>query len=216
MVYRNRRYNRRRRTPRRPRKPMRYRVADLAYKAYRGVRYIRGLVNSEKKHHDVTWTPTVNTTGTTRSLTSIAQGDGISTRDGNSILVKSLYFRMSSQLNSGATASFVRFIVFQDKQQVADTTPGVTDVLETADYLSHLNRANLGRFKILRDVTYGLDGNTVVRVFKRYIYLNTHIRYNGTASTDIQKNGLHVLAISNEATNVPTVDFNFSISYHDN
>ena len=44
----------------------------------------------------------------------------------------------------------------------------------------------------------------------------THIRYNGTADTDIQKGGLYILFISDQASDYPTCDYQTRLGYHDN
>ena len=82
-----------------------------------------------------------------------------------------------------------------------------------------LKADTLGRFNILWRRQYTLDSNSAgnnakqIKLFKRF---NFHARYNGTASTDIQKNGLYLCIITSEPSLYPTVSFQSRISYHDN
>ena len=202
----------------RSRLPWRYRIADYAMKAYRGVRYIKGLVNSEKHHHDVALGSSDPTTsGSSHNITAIAVGDTISTRTGNSILMKSIAWRYCLEINASATRTQVRILIVKDLQQGADTNPTMAQVLENVAVDSLLNIASLGRFTILKDETILLDNVNRSQVFRKGYYpMSHHVRYNGTASTDIQKGGIYVMYMSNEATNFPTLDAEYRVSFYDN
>ena len=120
-------------------------TAALARSAYYGVRYIKGLVNSEMLHNNGTATISPDNTGTIIPLTSIAQGDSSSGRTGNSILLKNIFLRIAANNNTAQANTFYRIIVFQDLQQVGDTNPAVSDVLESVNYLSPLATAQEDR-----------------------------------------------------------------------
>lgn len=217
MPYYRKRYRRRYRRRKIYKKPMRYKVADMAYNAYRGVSYLKGLVNSEMYHHPVTGTATPDTSGTVVHITNIAQGDDDNNRTGLSVLVKSVFIRMSATINASATTTFIRIILFRDTQQVGDSTPAVTSILESASYLAPLNTNSVGRYSVLKDVLFCLDGvRQDTKIMKWYKKMSSHVRYNGTASTDIQKNGMYLLFISSEATNTPSLPYNIRLAYHDN
>lgn len=198
-----------------------YSALQLAFKAARGVRYLRGLVNSEMLHKDTTFSAAaITAAGSNTHLTAVAQGDDISGRTGNSFLLRSLSYRYKIIINPSVTANTtVTVMLVQDTQQVGDTTPAVTDVLQSANTFSLLNASSAGRFKILSRksiiLTPATGGRPAVEM-KGFHKLYSHIRFNGTGTADIQKNGLYVLFISSEATNTPTVDGTFRIGYHDN
>lgn len=189
---------------------------DYARAAYSGVKYLKGLVNSEVFKHNVTIAAGTSSTGSVTHLSGIAIGDGDSTRTGNSIFTKYLSFRANVAVNPSATATILRMVIFQDKQQVGDGTPAVSDVLETSSVVSSLNQNSVGRFKIIRDINIALNDTVINKYIKRYIKIKTHIRYNGTAGSDIQRGGLYCLLISNEATNAPGIDMDMVLGYHDN
>lgn len=194
-----------------------YNAMQLASKAWRATRYIRGLVNSEMLHNQGNSSISLSTSGTVIPLTSIAQGDTASGRTGNSILVRNVMIRIASAMHASATNTFFRFMLVQDMQQQGDTTPAVTDILESSTYLSPLATANVGRFKVLWSKTLKSTaaGSTSLLIDK-YWKVYSHVRYNGTASTDINKNGYYLLMLSSEAANTPTVVYQFKVGYHDN
>ncbi len=198
-----------------------YSPMEIASKAYSGVKALRKLVNVEFKKFDLSNSGnTIDLTGSVNHLSGIAQGDTVSSREGNSILAKSLLFRGHLARHASASTTIVRFLIVRDNQQIADTTPGMTDVLDpTVSTLifAPLNDVNVGRFTVLHDQTIRLDDATgTLKTFDIYIPMNKHIRYNSTASTDIQRNGLYAMWCSNEGTNLPT-NVGFSrLTYVDN
>jgi len=196
----------------------RYNALQLATQAAKGVWYLKGLVNSEMLHHDRTETNvSISSTGSILNLVAIGQGDtAASNRTGNSILMRNHLTRIRFTKSSAATTTIVRYMIFQDTQQVGDTSPAVTDVLDTADVDSPLNLAASGRFKVLCNKTISLHSNYPIFHKETYKSLYSHIRYNGTTSSDIQKNGLYMLVIADQATNVPVMDLWSRIGYHDN
>lgn len=180
---------------------------------------IRSMINVEAHKHDIVQTLTPTNAGTVQSLVLIAQGDDEGYRTGNSILLSSLFHRCAYQLHASATQSFVREIIFMDKQQISDTNVSVTDILQTASYLSPLNKGLVGRYKIIKDTTFALSSSTQTRVSKKFVSFKgkqEHVRYNGTLSTDVQRNGLYILHISNEPTNTPAVSVYNRITFYDN
>lgn len=192
----------------------------LAIQAYNGVKYLKGLVNSERFYHDVPLFYNVSTSGTVIPLTNIPVGDGINNRTGHSILVRSLTYRFSLEISSAVTSN-TRFLmlIVQDMQQVADTSPAITDILADTSPESLLNRNNLGRFKVLKRIPINLtpsSGGKPIAERSRYMNLYSHVRYNGVNGTDIQKGGYYLMMLSSEITNTPVVRGTFRIGYHDN
>lgn len=195
----------------------RHSARSLAVTALKNIHYIKGLVNSEMYHFDRTETAVaVPSTGSILNLVSIAQADTAVTRTGNSILVRNILRRIRFTRNAAATTTVVRYMCFIDTQQIGDTSPGVTDVLEAADVDSGLSISSSGRFKVLSNNTVMLHANMPMHHKEVYKSIYHHIRYNGPASTDIQKGGIYLLVISDQAVNTPTLDLFSRIGYHDN
>ena len=220
MVYRRRRIIRRRPRRRTAWYNRKYSTAQIARAAWRATKYIKGLVNSEMFHHTITVSSTVAQNQITQ-LNAIAQGDTAVTRTGNSILMRNLILNGYVEINpsvTGDTRMMVALVL--DKQQVSDTSPIISDIFQyDTNPVTLLNLNNSGRFSILYRKQFSLSpasGGSNVRQLKIFKNMRLHARFNGTASTDIQKNGLYLVVISSEATNTPSWSFQSRIGYHDN
>lgn len=199
-----------------------YSIGDVASHAWSASKYLLRMVNVEQKKFDFGETSqAIPVGGDVVHLTAIAQGDNDGTRSGNSVLGQRLLINGNISINAAATNTNVRILVIRDKQQVGDGTPAITDVLDAsyADYLvAPLNNDTVGRFDILYDRRFDLhvDTEKATKLFKISRSVNKHVRYNGSAGTDIQKGGLYMIACSSEATNTPTYTYYSRFTYTDN
>jgi len=181
------------------------------------VKNIVESLNVEKKMYDKSINTTVNNSGSIYSLAEIAQGLGQSDREGNKLKITSVSTRGTISISSAATYTTARIIIFVDTQQVADTAPSVTSVLESASPLAFYNKLTLGRFQILEDNMYSMHTyDNPSPKFQSHLKPMHHIYYNGANSTDIQKGGVYVLVISDQATNQPVFAMNHRTRYVDN
>ena len=201
-----------------------YNALQIAGKALSGVKYLKGLVNSEMLHVNQVNAAGIDYNGTIYHLTNIGQDDTASGRTGNSLLLKSVFLRVKFEKDASATSSScIKMMIIQDKQQVSDTTPAISDILESSGNiyspLSPLKIGSSGRYKILYSKQFTLDvtGGWTSKVIEKYIPMYLHVRYNGTAGTDIQKNGIYVIFISDKVTTLlPTQTMYSRLGYHDN
>lgn len=193
-------------------------VNDIANAAWSGVKQIRQLINVEKFKFDVgpqTSSPT--TTPVIADFTAIAQGDGLSARTGTSILVHTVTVKGALAINGSATVSFFRLILVRDTQQVGDTAPAYTDVMETASTVALLNKNTPGRFQLLFDQLYVLGSASTQSIpINFHVTVQKHTKYNGTGSSDIQKGGIYMMMVSSEATNAPAFTYHGRLCYYDN
>jgi len=170
----------------------------------------------EIKYHDTSASAVnLTTTGAVDHITDIAQGDTDSTRTGNSINVVSVTFK-GSLGNFNASVHFhYRVAIVQDKQQRSDTSPTAGDIF--SDGISTSNpvtavptRANLERFKIIyMSPPYSSIGLQLGNVNNYYEFtkkMNLKVSYNGSASSDIEKNGLYCVFLTDDTSGA--VDFN--------
>lgn len=193
----------------------------MARRAWTLATRLRRLVNVEIKKFDANTSATyVDSTGGLYPLCEVPQGDNDQTRDGKSIKPLSLLIRGECINDATAKTTCTRIMLLQDTQQIADTTPSVSDVLDgtlAPVYMAPLNNETVGRFRVLADFRVMLDDAKVNRkpwtIYKKLV---GHIRYNGIASTDIQKGGYYLLCVSDQATNRPTITFNSRLSFTDN
>ena len=209
----------RRRRPRAPKAISAVKAAGvLASKAMAGVKYLKTLVNVEKKLVDTVLTDVLYPTGDVKCLTNIATADTYNARDGNSVLTDSLSIRCSiGNLGSTGTNCNVKFSLIEDMQLQSDTDPTIAQIFETADPFSYLNHEHLGRFKVHWSKVWsvGIDG-TQVKNEDLFLKLpNHHVRFNGTGSTDIQKGALFLVRMTDSSTPV-RADYNIRYRFIDN
>ncbi len=172
------------------------------------------------------------------SINLIGQGTTESTRIGRKCTLRSIAWHWDVTLPavidtaSPALSDVCRIILYLDKQ-ANGATAAVTDILETADWLSFNNLANKSRFRILYDKRVTLNYSTlgphafaadnydqgeVVRygqVFKKF---NIPLEFSGTAApaamTEVRSNNLGVLTISRSG--VCAFDSDLRLRFSDN
>lgn len=207
------------------RRKMRRSSRSKIYKAagsqlWRDVKWLKSVVNVEKKYIDTSATTTSSTTPALVLLNGCTTGDAGTNRDGQSIKMSSLYSNFLWSINASASTTYVRVILFMDHQSNA-TAPGAADLLtNTSSVLSTLLIGNGKRFTVLADIrkTLSINGTEIVR-FKIFKKLHAHVRFNtGNAGTvaDIQTNTLYMLHMSDQATNVVVFAYNNRVRFIDN
>ncbi len=168
---------------------------------------IKGVIGQalEQKRYVVASTGlTTSAAGTVSPITQgIIQGDTVSTRDGNQIVVHQVVFR-HQLIASAASLVAQRVIVFSDT--MADgATPAVADVLDSASFITGYNVANAQerRFHIIHDqfVTSSSTGQNFNAMHTWTFKLNKKVTYN--AATNVAgangRNSLFVLFIADSA-----------------
>lgn len=141
-------------------------------------------------------------------LSSITQGTAEGSRTGNAIRITRLYIRGAFIVSD--TRSILRLIVVKDMQSNGGT-PAVTDVLQTASYLSHYNskfvtKVGGSRFVVLRDVVFYTQQSIVSTTCGGNFEWDLSsagcvVTYSGNAGTvaDVVSNNFFVMAISDNA-----------------
>jgi len=152
-------------------------------------------------------------TGTVDHITNIDQGDTVSTRTGNAVNIVSV--TLKGTIVQAQNGSFYRVALVQDKQQVADTAPTASAIF--SDGIASANPvtavptiANASRFNVLwmskiYDGTVINSGNQIP-YYEMTKKLNLKVIFNGVAGTDIEKNGLYVVFLTDAVGG--TADFN--------
>lgn len=197
-------------------------VRSVARKAYTGVRYLKGLVNSEMFKHDFSYGITsIGGSGTVVPICGIAQGDGVGGRTGLSILARFVSLQGIIQW-SGTGYQHVTMLVVQDNQQVYDAPSpiiagGDQGVLTSYSPWSHLNPANVGRFSVLARKTFSVSIQYPVKNFSFKLPLMHHVRYNGANVNDISKGGLSLIFVQDSGVTDPaSFTLNGRLHYRDN
>lgn len=153
-----------------------------------------------------------STNGTVIHLSAIGQGDGQTNRTGNCITVRKIDVGFQVTRNAaytGVTNPTLRWAIIVDKEQIADTSPVGLSVFEfpSLAIVDFPQSANLERFRFLY-VSPVIDlhmigfNDTTTPVVNRANAFNHHwsgdikVGYNGSATTDIEKNGIYIVYIS--------------------
>lgn len=189
----------------------------LSY-AVKGVNLLKQLVNVEKKFTDQTVGTTVTTTGGIQCLNLVAQGSTDITRNGDSIKMHGLQYKLNVGINSSANQTVYRHMIVLDKDS-RQGTPAISDILSTANTISPTNVDGHDRFVILKDERIALNtGGVPSKVYDEYIPLDIHAKYVSAGSTvaDTAQNTLWFVNITNEATNGAGVSGHFRVSFYDN
>lgn len=182
-------------------------------------RFAKG--SGETKFHDLLTVDGAMTTGGTLtdipSINLIAQGTTESTRIGRKCNIRNILWKFDIKLAASTdkqdTTDMARVILYLDMQTNGAATSAVTDILETANYLSFRNLANSGRFKILMDRTYAMNapagaGNGTTEDWGEHIIhdefykkCNIPLEFSGVtgAITELRSNNIGILTISRDA-----------------
>lgn len=218
------RYRKRRVRKSRPWYMRKYSPMEIAGKAWSGVKYLKGLVNSELKTLDIDATvAAVDYNGNVKQLSLITQGDTRVSRDGKSILCKSVFIRGQVASSTTPNNNVVRLMIVIDTMNDG-TAPTGSDVLETTGSalapFSALKQTASGRYKVIYSKIFSLSKTSnTSQVFKAYIPVNKHIKYTGANATDTWKNNIYMLTFSTVAAasgNEPALNAYSRVSFYDN
>jgi len=190
----------------------------VAQKALSSVRKLGRRVGApEIMFFDTDTSSSFTSSGATTSLSGIAQGDDVNTRDGNQITAKRLIFRGLLRINASANDTSVRLIIAADRECVG-SNPAVSDVLASAEVTGMYEmKNNKGRFNILYDEVHTVNAAASgEKFFKKLIPLkNMKIDYSGSSAANRRKNNLILLGISTEDTNYPLLFWNTRLEFTD-
>lgn len=203
------------------RRPNRWQVyGNAASQLWRDVRYLKSIVNVERKYTDVTASTTSSTTPALVLLNALSLGTPSTSRLGQSIKMTAMFVNVFWSINASASTTYTRMIIFRDMQPNA-AAPAAGDLLVTTNsVLSPLVIGNGRRFKVIMDVrkNMSINGTEIVK-FKRFVKLFFHTKYNSSNNgtiADITTNSLYMLHMSDQATNTPSFSYNIRCRFIDN
>lgn len=215
--------------------------AMLAKKLMRLERTVR-LRKPEEKFVDVGLSAinVADTTGAVQSLVPIAQGSDFNQRIGDSVRIHRIqgHARISTGIGSlGVTPTgeeFARMHIVHDMQQVADTAPAPNIIFQNVSQPASdlLYEAVFHhRFRVLassplyvaaRLATTSLSGALTVPICPTQtgiwnfdLKCNHVVSFNGTASTDFEKNGLFFVWLTSIAADTADFDGYVRVYYTD-
>lgn len=234
-----------------------YFTSRTGYRAYRkrysNVRY-GGYLGQEKKYLDTErqiaiangydWTGAEADPTTVNCLNAVAQGDGVTQRDGNKYCITEIQIKGTIQVNPQANQTtldappLVFLALVQDKQTNAAqlnsedvyTNPSSGSLAGQANPFRNIQYSK--RFKVLRSeriefpplpVSYdgtNMEVGGLQRSFEWYIKLKKpiYVECKGTSAnvTDIVDNSLHMLAVVDQASTstAPIMTYNSRIRFY--
>ncbi len=191
--------------------------ADQALKVARAV---RNLINVEYKSLRTAFGTTDSTTMAIKNLTAVGQGDDYVNREGRKVRAVALSIKGSVVQHASATTTCWRVIVARDNNG-STTTPVDGDLISAANLFDGKNKnddpQSNARFTVLMDKVIQMSDSGSRRfTVDRYIKLNHHQYFSGTATTDEGKGAIYAFTASTEATNVPTVVIDCIYKFIDN
>lgn len=211
-------YRRKRYGPRRPAQTSFQKYANYAVTAYKTARYLKGLVNAEKKYHDFTLSQSPdNSTGDSQFISNIAQGDGSTQRDGNQVRCKSLQLHLQALMNPAHDTTRVRFLLIRAKSGYG-TAPSYTLFMKQAKIDSFYNIDEIRNFKIVMDKTIQLTVDRPAVELHRFIKQNSVLRYDGSSGSlsNQTANQYFLYTFSDVGSDLPSISGEARIRFMDN
>lgn len=191
---------------------------QLARQALNNTKRLRGLLNVEYKTFDLIVTgQTLPQTAFVQHISNITQGDTDFSRDGSSVLRKSLYFKGRLTINASATTSNCRVLIVMSTISTAPTGSTIFDTTSGGnETFSFRNTNGTKQMQVLFDKQYILSTvKDPVIPIAFYSKQSKHIQWDSN-STNPKIGHVYVVLVSDEATNYPTIDFESRIRYLDN
>jgi len=199
---------------------------SLGKRAFKGVNALRKLINIEFKRFDTTDTGrAMSQAGAVLQMSQIPQGLDRHNRVGDSIRTQYLKFSGQIFISGSAIRSIARVMIVRDKENLG-SAPAGSDILTTAgtsnatscgyNYFNTSIGSTGGRFTVLYDEAVALS---VTGDQSAYLHFQTplsqHIRYSGSGATATREGSLWVVLLTNESTNVPTIDWDAQLQFTD-
>ena len=185
---------------------------------------IKKLLNVERKYHDgAVDGGSANSTMVINTLTTIPQGDTANTRDGYSLKLQNLAWRLFIKQNASATTpTQVRVMIVQGLDDTAASQAFLLESTGSAP-LDMRNIYYTNELKVLYDkvLNVGPNGSASAGVYRNGFikrFPSEHLTFDqaDTAGTSIRKGALFMCIIGDNATNAPSYDFTYRIRYVDN
>lgn len=192
-----------------------------------GLNEIRKLINVEQKFKEASdSSATYDRSGYVSYLSGLDQGDSTITREGNSVKIQHFRLRLFLKHNAAQTGGTLhRILVVRDLQNQG-TTITADDVLNSIgtsiaplafrDFIN--GPLQNKRFAVVYDQEFVTDPYHLIRSDTFTTAHDCHVYYRGTDNTvSSAGNGSYFLiAVSSDATNLPSLNFNARFEFTDN
>lgn len=201
-----------------------YSTKDLALKALSAAKYLKKIINVERKNVDTTITiSSLVNVWQVFSLTDVAQGLTEQDRTGLSIKLTSYSIRCFFSNISTTVSKALRVMVVQDLSDANSAAPIAADILDAAHFqlLAHRNIASpVKSYRMLHDqnVVIGPEsGSNAQRIINFDDANNQHVKFGGAGATTYQTGAIFIFFWGNDTTvNDLTVKVSSRLRYVDN
>lgn len=199
-------------------------IAQSASTALKVAKSVKRMLNVEYKVTDTVLTASggagagIDDAGEVHDLLQIAQGDGQTHRDGNSVRVKSLNIKGGISLGGAATFTKAKVLIVRDSQPNG-STPTFTTIFENSVMSRlYMNRTYPGRFKVVasRDLKLSTEGGHNEVFFDIYMKLNDKILWQSGATADPYNTNYLLCLIADQSTNEPAFSIASRCKFVDN
>lgn len=169
-------------------------IGHIASDALSIGKFLLNLLNVEYKWYDTSFSTAAASDASTQSvcLTRVPIGWTATTRNGQSVLSKSLYIRtqVSANLDLLNAASIsqwaytVRFVVVQvHNEDILPSAIPISEILKAGGVLQPLNADYPGRYKVLTDRTFQISsGSNYVETHEKFHNLEHHLTWSSSPS----------------------------------
>lgn len=204
---------------------------QVAHQAYNMAKVVASIVNSEKKYKDTAISIAPDSASSTGvCLTEIAQGDTDTTRNGDSIAIKSLQLELHRTFDPTVPNEVIRTLLVREYDNAEGTAPLITEVLDSCSTLALRNLNYPKRFKILMDKSVSNHTTKSQALLSKYKKFNMmkdkkgnptvsqKVTWIGNDANDYGRGHLWLFVIGNVATasTLSAVTGNARIRYYDN
>lgn len=162
----------------------------------------------------------VGTTGVIFNLAEIPQGDGFNNRDGRSVKIQQLNMKGTMTIDPTVQQTRMRILIVK-KIDNNLTLPTIGEVLDSSIINSLRNLNNTDNLKVLSDKRYAIDQSTNSNILwsinkQMSMRQQYQIGATGGVGTNLERNGLYLIALSDQTITVPNLTFQSRVRFVDN
>lgn len=193
-----------------------YSAFDIARKAYSATKYIKSMLNTERKFIDtsVTTAAVMPLTGVVHQLTPIAHGDLANNRSGRQVKLSSLHIKLTLFIG-GAGLDSSRILIVKSKTNQAPTLSTIIDVNGDPTY-SFRNLDTVRDYKVIYDKAFVMTtASTTEKHIEIHKKLSNKVQWEYNSNT-IEYGHIYLILCSNQAASEPSYIYNSRVRFVDN
>lgn len=195
--------------------------ASQTAKNTKAIKTLKSKVKPEKKYLDynVTTPATFDRNGGVYPLSLIAQGLQPYNRIGNEVYGQRIRVNWKASMDPAIPNTMVGVLLVMDTMNQG-SNPTVEQVIETAGLasapLEFPDEGQRGRFKVLKHGTFSLGDDGINAITKHWsASCKTKFHFTSSSNTSTFKNALFLVVLSDQSSNLPSINFCSRFNYLD-